>query len=147
MRVGVEEEQPRARRRLCPGRKLPAATRLRFDHPRAVAAGFVGGAVPRAAVGDQTSTAIPRSSSRATPGARLASVAPSAWAASRVGITMLRVGGTGRTMAVSPCSVNPAPVHNSETMLDLPAPGLQSDRQTGRCAGGWRRAVRRVTGA
>ena len=36
-----------------PGRKLPAATRLRLDHPRAVAAGFVGSAVARAAVGDQ----------------------------------------------------------------------------------------------
>ena len=97
---------------------------------RPVPAGFIGGAVPRAAVGvdeegrvdslvassmvTTTSTAVPRAR-RGQPaaairsqGAASARVAPRTPAASRVGITMLRTGGTGRTMAASLCSVNPA---------------------------------------
>ena len=48
----MEEEQPRAFGRRRAGRELPAAPGLGLHEPRPVAAGFVGGAVARAAVGD-----------------------------------------------------------------------------------------------
>ena len=51
-RIGVEEEQPRPLGRCRAGRELAAAPGLCRDHPRPVPAGFLGGAVARAAVGD-----------------------------------------------------------------------------------------------
>ena len=48
----MEEEQPRTLSGRRAGCELPAAPGLRFDKPRPVPAGFIGGAVPRAAVGD-----------------------------------------------------------------------------------------------
>ena len=51
-RIGMEEEQPRPLRLRRAGRELPAAPGLHHRHPRPVRAGNVCGAVLRAAVGD-----------------------------------------------------------------------------------------------
>ena len=108
-RIGVEEEQPRARRRLRPGRKLPAPPGLRLHHPRTVAAGVVSGAVLRAAVGDHHLGRYPRAPPAARGHARHTVERRAEHAGGLEGRNHDAdvSGGTGRTMAARRPTVNP----------------------------------------